>query len=82
MDEFNVEGIEVRSTLKVQDGCNNYCAYCLIPYLRGDSRSRHLSSIIKEAKTLAKNSKEIVVTGINTSDYKIKALPRLRALRY
>lgn len=83
-NNFEVKPLEIRSTLKVQDGCNNYCAYCLIPYLRGDSRSRDLESILKEANTLAKYSKEIVVTGINTSDYKINgelALPRLmRAL--
>ena len=34
-NEFKVKPLEVRSTLKVQDGCNNYCAYCLIPYIRG-----------------------------------------------
>jgi threonylcarbamoyladenosine tRNA methylthiotransferase MtaB len=83
-DNFKVKPLEVRSTLKVQDGCNNYCSYCLIPYLRGDSRSRDLSSIVEEAKALAKGGGEIVVTGINTSDYKIDgqlALPRLmRAL--
>lgn len=79
-DEFKVEPSRARSTLKVQDGCNNYCSYCLIPYLRGDSRSRELASILEEAKTLSNESREIVVTGINTSDYKINgelALGRL-----
>ena len=61
----------IRGYIKIQDGCNNFCNYCLIPYLRGRSRSRALCSIKKEAEALAQNVKEIVVTGINMSDYKI-----------
>lgn len=61
----------IRGYIKIQDGCNNFCNYCLIPYLRGRSRSRALDSIIAEAKALAKNVKEIVITGINISDYRI-----------
>ena len=79
-NEFKVQPLMARSTLKIQDGCNNYCNFCLIPYLRGESRSRDLSSILEEAQILATLSKEIIVTGINTSDYKINnelALGRL-----
>jgi threonylcarbamoyladenosine tRNA methylthiotransferase MtaB len=83
-NQFQVEPNRARSTLKIQDGCNQFCSYCLIPYLRGESRSRALASIIEEAKQLSSESREIVVTGINTSDYKINgelALGRLmRAL--
>ncbi len=61
----------IRGYIKIQDGCNNFCNYCLIPYLRGRSRSRALCSIKKEAEALAQNVKEIVVTGINMSDYRI-----------
>ncbi len=62
----------IRGYIKIQDGCNNFCNYCLIPYLRGRSRSRNLSSILSEAKALAQNVKEIVITGINISDYRIE----------
>lgn len=56
-----------RAYVKVQDGCNNFCSYCLIPYVRGRSRSRPLESIIVECFNIAKHSKEIVLTGINIS---------------
>ncbi|MGD9900990.1 MAG: tRNA (N(6)-L-threonylcarbamoyladenosine(37)-C(2))-methylthiotransferase MtaB [Spirochaetales bacterium] len=71
---------KTRATLKVQDGCDNFCAYCLIPYLRGRSRSRDLNSIIEEATELAKHTNEIVITGINTSDYKINGKLALSVL--
>ncbi|MBQ0017186.1 MAG: tRNA (N(6)-L-threonylcarbamoyladenosine(37)-C(2))-methylthiotransferase MtaB [Clostridiales bacterium] len=60
-----------RAYLKIQDGCNNFCSYCLIPFVRGRSRSRDLCEITKEAEILAQNNKEIVLTGINMSDYRI-----------
>ena len=56
-----------RAYVKIQDGCNNFCSYCLIPYLRGRSRSRDLESIVVEVFRLSKISKEIVLTGINIS---------------
>ena len=60
-----------RANLKIQDGCDNFCSYCLIPYIRGRSRSRELDKIVEEAKALSQVAKEIVLTGINISDYKI-----------
>lgn len=69
-----------REYLKIQDGCNNFCSYCIIPYLRGRSRSREVEDIITEAKLLASRSKEIVLTGIDISSFKIDnklALPIL-----
>lgn len=60
-----------RAYIKVQDGCNNFCSYCLIPYLRGRSRSREIDDIVAEVKQLGDDVKEIVLTGINLSDYKI-----------
>ena len=60
-----------RAYIKIQDGCNNFCSYCIIPYLRGRSRSRALEDIMREAKQLDDSIKEIVVVGINVSDYKI-----------
>ncbi len=58
-----------RAYVKVQDGCNNFCSYCLIPYIRGRSRSRDLESIVVEVFRLAKAHHEIVLTGINISDW-------------
>ena len=59
-----------RATLKVQDGCNSFCSYCMIPYARGALRSRSLESTRKELKTLAENGyREVVLTGIQLSAY-------------
>ena len=63
-------GEHTRAYIKIQDGCNRFCSYCIIPYLRGRSRSRKAADIITEAKTLAANGyQEIVLTGIDISDY-------------
>lgn len=60
-----------RAYIKIQDGCNNFCTYCIIPYVRGRIRSRKLSNIIEEAALLADNGvKELVLTGINVSSYR------------
>lgn len=58
-----------RDYIKIQDGCNNFCSYCVIPYLRGRCRSRSLASVISEAEEAAKHTKEIVLTGIDVSSY-------------
>ena len=61
-----------RAYLKVQDGCNQFCTYCIIPYTRGRVRSRDKQDIVKEVQVLAKNGyKEIVLTGIHLSSYGI-----------
>lgn len=59
-----------RAYIKIQDGCDNYCAYCIIPYVRGHVRCKKKETIIKEAKHLIKEGhKEIVLTGIHTGNY-------------
>ena len=58
-----------RAYVKIQDGCNCFCSYCIIPYLRGRSRSREMQSIEGEVNLLSKKTKEIVLTGINLSAY-------------
>lgn len=59
-----------RAYMKIQDGCNMYCSYCLIPYARGNVVSRDIASIIEESKRLAQNGfKEIVLTGIHVASY-------------
>lgn len=70
-DDLLATNVRTRGYIKVQDGCNNYCSYCLIPYLRGRSRSRKVESVVNEASILAKNCKELVITGVNVSDYRI-----------
>ena len=91
LDDFNISDeyiwhnhakqSNIRAYIKIQDGCNNFCSYCIIPYLRGRSRSRQPQDIIDEVKYLEQQGvKEIVLTGIDMSDYKIngeKALGQL-----
>ena len=88
--EFN----QTRAFLKIQDGCNQKCSYCIIPYARGEERSLALQEVLSIASDLARNHKEIVLSGIHTGRYgyseninlnklllemvKIKDLERLR----
>lgn len=59
-----------RSFLKVQDGCDNFCAYCTVPFARGRSRSISIDTAVSEAeKIVAAGVKEIVLTGVNTGDF-------------
>lgn len=59
-----------RAYIKIQEGCNRFCSYCIIPYARGKVRSRTLEEIVEEAKGLIeKGFKEIILTGINTALY-------------
>lgn len=58
---------KTRAHVKIQDGCNNFCSYCIIPYLRGRSRSRNIQEVIAEIEKI--DSLETVITGIDISDY-------------
>ena len=61
---------KTRAFIKVQDGCNQFCSYCIIPYARGRVRSRNAESIIKEITQIAqKGIKEVVITGIHVASY-------------
>ena len=62
-----VKSLRTRTFVKVQDGCDNFCSYCIIPYLRGRSRSRDPEKVIEEINIV--NPKEAVINGINLSDY-------------
>ncbi len=63
-------GERTRSFLKVQDGCSNYCAYCTVPYARGESRNIPISECLAGARAIAAEGvKEIVLTGVNTGDF-------------
>lgn len=95
LPEFSIKRFEAhtRAFLKVQDGCNSYCTYCIIPYVRGRSRSRDIKEVVEEAKRLlSEGYKEIVLTGINIGDFDggatladlvraVDALPGLKRLR-
>ena len=90
LNNFNL----TRAYIKIQDGCDNYCAFCIIPYVRGHVRCKKKEEVFAEAKALIKSGhKEIVLTGIHTGHYhdenytlsdllkdlvKIKGLERLR----
>jgi threonylcarbamoyladenosine tRNA methylthiotransferase MtaB len=66
IDHFN----HVRAYIKIQDGCNNFCTYCIIPYLRGNLRCKNYDIVLDEAKILVKNGhQEITLTGIHTGTY-------------
>ena len=61
---------KTRAFVKIQDGCNNFCAYCIIPYVRGNIRSKNIDTVYEEVKSLVeKGHKEIVLTGIHTGHY-------------
>jgi len=67
IDQF---GGHTRAFVKVQDGCNSFCTYCIIPYVRGRSRSRDFDVILREVATLVENGyKEVVITGVNVGDF-------------
>ncbi len=62
---------KTRAFVKIEDGCNNFCTYCTIPYVRGKERSKKFFKVIEEVNTLVENGyKEIVLTGIHTGNYK------------
>ena len=66
---FNTGG-RTRSFLKVQDGCNNFCAYCTVPYARGRSRNIPIATLVTQAQAIAASgAREIVLTGVNTGDF-------------
>ena len=63
-------GERTRSFLKVQDGCNNFCAYCTVPFARGRSRNIPICELVKQAEQIAaKGIREVVLTGVNTGDF-------------
>ncbi len=70
-----------RALLKVQDGCDAYCAYCIVPYARGKSRSLALSKVLDQVKLLVQNGyREIVLTGVNLGHYGLDQIPKTNLL--
>lgn len=72
LPEFSIRYFEghTRAFVKVQDGCNSFCTYCILPYVRGRSRSRSMPDIVEEVRGLIANGyKEVVITGINVGDF-------------
>ena len=70
-EDLNIDRFKnTRAFLKIQDGCNNFCTYCIIPYARGRVRSRQKESVLNQAQRLVDNGYvEIVLTGIHTAGY-------------
>lgn len=71
-EELECEGSEerTRAYIKIQDGCQNFCSYCIVPYARGPVRSRKIENIVKEAQRLSdKGFREVVLTGISVNSY-------------
>lgn len=61
---------KTRAFVKIQDGCNNFCSYCIIPYTRGNVKSKNFNTVIEEVTTLVNNNhKEVVLSGIHTGHY-------------
>lgn len=70
--EFSIKNFEshTRAFVKVQDGCNSFCTYCIIPYVRGRSRSRSVAEVVREVEGLVTSGfQEVVITGINVGDF-------------
>ena len=68
--EVNAAGNKTRANIKIQDGCDQFCTYCIIPFVRGRIRSRGIESIIEETERLARAGyKEMVLTGIHIGSY-------------
>lgn len=95
-EEINTSSNRTRCYLKIQDGCNQYCSYCIIPYARGNIRSRSFGSTIDEAGKISESGfKEIILTGIHIASYgkdlenvslmsvieEINKLPNLKRIR-
>lgn len=79
--EFKIERFEAhtRAFVKIQDGCNSYCSYCVIPFVRGRSRSKKVFDILREIEGLVENGfKEVVPTGINIGDFDGDQTPPVR----
>ncbi len=79
--QLSSTGEHTRAYLKVQDGCNQFCSYCIIPYVRGRVRSRKKEEILEEVLRLAKNGyQEFVLTGIHLSSYGVDCEENLLSL--
>ena len=81
--EFQIEAFEgrTRAFVKVQDGCNSFCTYCIIPYVRGRSRSRGIEDVVREVEGLvAAGYGEVVLTGINIGDFEAGLAHLVRAV--
>ena len=80
LEDFSVSKFSerTRAFVKIEDGCNRFCSYCIIPYARGEIRSKPIDKILSEVRTFGKNSyKEVTFVGINLSSYGIDIGSRL-----
>lgn len=85
-DDFALDGAgdhdSTRANLKIQDGCNFMCSFCLIPFARGHERSRRMDDAVREAEALAaRGHREVVLTGVNIGRYEEEGRPLLDLIR-
>lgn len=74
---------KTRAVIKIQDGCNNFCTYCIIPYARGRVRSRKIENIINEIKKISNlGIKEVILTGIQVAAYGLDLEENIRTNRF
>jgi len=77
----NPDCVRTRAVVKVQDGCNNFCSYCIIPFARGREKSRPMKEVLDEVKTRCEEGyKEIVLTGINIGNWREKGFVNGKAV--
>lgn len=72
--------LQTRAYLKIQDGCNQYCSYCIIPFARGQERSMPIDLVLRQANEIAKSHQEIVLAGIHTGRYGMDISTNLTSL--
>ena len=85
-DDFTLDGVgshgSTRANLKIQDGCNFMCSFCLIPFARGHERSRRMDDAVREAEALvARGHRELILTGVNIGRYEQDGRPLLDLIR-
>lgn len=81
-DDIIPEQGDVSAYVAITRGCNNFCSYCIVPYLRGPLRARHYESILKEVKNLKENGvKEVILVGQNVNEYRYDSIDFLGLLR-
>jgi threonylcarbamoyladenosine tRNA methylthiotransferase MtaB len=85
-EDFTLDGVgayeETRANLKVQDGCNFMCSFCIIPFSRGHERSRQIEDLLREAEGLvARGHQEVVITGVNVGRYNYAGLSLVDVVR-
>ena len=74
-------GVSNKALVKVQEGCDNFCTYCIVPYVKGRSKSRSIKEVVKEIRDLIEQGiKEVILTGTDMSDYRFGLVKLIREI--